>query len=79
MNGIGRVRVLFALFGLIGMHGAVLAEPLFDEIDNAIAAADYNRALALINTELATAPGDVQLRFRRARPSVPPRMPVSVL
>lgn len=67
MTAIHRAHILFILCGLIGMHAVVLAEPSFDEIDNAIAAADYDRALVLIDTELATAPGDVQLRFRRAR------------
>ena len=67
MTRVYRAHILFILCGLIGVHAVVLAEPSFDEIDSAIAMSDYDRALALINAELATAPGDVQLRIRRAR------------
>jgi YaiO family outer membrane protein len=63
----GRIHLLLILFGMFGTYTAALAVPSFDEIDSAIATADYDRALTLIDTQLATAPQDVQLRLRRAR------------
>jgi len=66
MIGIRRIHVLLAVAGLFGAYTARAESPI-GEIDNAIATADYDRALALIETELAAAPADVPLRFRRAR------------
>lgn len=64
---VGRVHILLTLFGMFGAYTAAFAVPSFGDIDDAIATAHYDRALTLIASELATAPGDVQLRFRRAR------------
>ena len=44
MTGVYRAHILLFFCGLIGMHAVVFAEPSFDEIDTAIAAADYDRA-----------------------------------
>ena len=67
MIGIRLVYVLLAVVSLFGGYATAQAEPPVGEIDTAIASADYDRALALIETELAASPTDVQLRFRRAR------------
>jgi len=67
MMGIRRAHILLTLFALFGGCPAALAESSIGEIDTAIAMADYDRALTIIKTELAAAPGDSQLRLRRAR------------
>lgn len=62
-----RAHILFIVFGVFVTHTAAFAESRLDEIDIAIATVDYDGALALIEKELAVAPGDTSLRMYRAR------------
>lgn len=67
MIEVRRAHVVLTLFALLCGYAAAFAESSIGEIDTAIATADYDGALKLIETGLVAAPGSVQLRLRRAR------------
>lgn len=62
-----RACLLFALFGAFITTTASSAESVRNQIDSAIATANYDLALTLIEEQLAAAPGDTLLRMHRAR------------
>lgn len=62
-----RIRVLLTVAIVLATGNTALAEPSLRAIDEAIEATDYDRALELLDTQLAATPDDVTLRLRRAR------------
>ena len=62
-----RALTLVFAVALYATCSAALAEPSLRAIDDAIAAMEYDRALTLIDSQIAATPDDVSLLFRRAR------------
>lgn len=61
------VRFILAIVAICVAGGVDAAESSFQQIDRAIATANYGQAMALIDSQLAATPGDPGLRMRRAR------------